>query len=223
VSGQRGRGVERPLPRLYAIADADVLGASGDDWSPLVEGVARLAGAGVRWIQVRAKRLPDRALFGAVERSLERLAEHGPEVALWVDDRVDVAACLPVAGVHLGQRDLPPVAARGVLGGDRWIGLSTHDRGQGIEAQRDPAVDVVAIGPVFPTRSKEAPDATVGLEGVAEARRLGGKPLVAIGGIDAERAPAVIGAGADAVVVIGALGGLSELEVRARRLLAILG
>ncbi|HVS15031.1 MAG TPA: thiamine phosphate synthase [Thermoanaerobaculia bacterium] len=221
MSGPGPTPPSRPLPRLYAIADAVALGGDADDPGPLVEAVSRLAGAGVRWIQVRAKRFPDRLLYEAVERSLERLAHH-PDVALWVDDRVDVAACLPVAGVHLGQRDQPPAAARSVLGAACWIGLSTHDRAQGLEAQGDPAVDLVAIGPVFGTRSKEAPDATVGLDGVAEARRLGEKPLVAIGGIDAERAPAVIAAGAEAVAVIGALGGLADLERQASHLLAVL-
>jgi thiamine-phosphate pyrophosphorylase len=215
----RLRSPTAPRPRLYAIADAEALGAGPGDLEPLLEAVTRLAGLGVRWIQIRAKRLPDSDLYAAVEACLERTAED-PEVALWVDDRVDVAACLPVAGVHLGQRDLPPSAARRVLGAETWIGLSTHGVVQGRAGEGDATVDVVAIGPVYATRSKEAPDAVVGLDGVRAARRFGTKPLVAIGGIDAERASAVLEAGADAVAVIGALGAGSRLEQCTRRLLA---
>ena len=209
------------VPRLYAIVDDATVGAAGQS-ALLIEAVARLAGAGVRWIQLRAKQLADRDLYLAVEGSLERLHGH-PGVSLWIDDRVDCAACLPVAGVHLGQRDLPASAARSVLGGDRWIGLSTHTVAQGRAGQSDPAVDLVAIGPVYGTRSKRAPGRVVGLGGVERARALGEKPLVAIGGIDVERARAVIDAGADAVAVIGALGGLHQLERNARRLLDVLG
>ncbi|HVS65383.1 MAG TPA: thiamine phosphate synthase [Thermoanaerobaculia bacterium] len=208
-----------PLPRLYAIADVEALGAGAGDLDPVLEAVSMLAAVGVHWIQLRAKRLCGRDVFAMVEGCLDRLAGH-PEVALWVDDRVDVAACLPVAGVHLGQLDLPPAGARRVLGADPWIGLSTHTIEQGRAGQSDSAVDVVAVGPIYATRSKGAPDRVVGLAGVEHARSLGRKPLIAIGGIDAERAPAVLAAGADSVAVIGALGRGSEIEPNARRLLA---
>ena len=84
-------------------------------------------------------------------------ALEGSGVRLWVDDRADLAALFPVAGVHLGQTDLPPAAARRVVGEEMWIGLSTHDEEQLRAADADPEVDVVAVGPVFPTTGKERP------------------------------------------------------------------
>jgi thiamine-phosphate pyrophosphorylase len=129
----------------------------------------------------------------------------GSGAALWIDDRADLAALFPVAGVHVGQTDLPPEAVRRVVGGGMWIGLSTHDEAQLAAADADPDVDVVAVGPVFPTAGKERPDPVVGLDFVRRARARTAKPLVAIGGIGAESVRAVLEAGADAAVVLGAV------------------
>jgi thiamine-phosphate pyrophosphorylase len=111
----------------------------------------------------------------------------------------------PVVGVHLGQDDLPPSAARTILGGDKRVGFSTHSEGQIGVANEDDNVDVVALGPIFQTASKERPDPVVGIDGLMRARRLCSKPLVAIGGIGTQNAGSVLSAGADAVAVIGAL------------------
>jgi thiamine-phosphate pyrophosphorylase len=122
-----------------------------------------------------------------------------------INDRADLAYVLGADGVHLGQDDLPPEAARRLLGERATIGYSTHNVEQAARAALMP-VDYVAIGPVFATASKENPDPTVGLEGVRRAREaVGPLPLVAIGGIRPADARAVIEAGADAVAVIGAL------------------
>lgn len=191
----------RPLPvppAVYAIADADALGGRS-----LPAAAAAMAGAGIGWIQLRAKRWTDRALFEAAEATARAL--EGSGAALWIDDRADVAAMVGAAGVHLGQRDLPPAAARAVVGDGIWIGRSTHGGEELAEADADPEVDVVAVGPVYATSGKRRPDPVVGLGFVAAARRGTAKPLVAIGGIDAERAPAVLAAGADSVAVIGAV------------------
>lgn len=204
--------------RIYAIADVGALGAT-----PLPEAVAALAGAGIGWIQVRAKHLSGRALYDALEGCCR--AVEGSGAALWVDDRADLAALFPVAGVHVGQADLPPAAVRRVVGKEVGIGLSTHDEPQLAAADADPEVDVIAVGPVFPTASKERPDPVVGLDFVRRARSRTGRPLVAIGGIGVETVAAVLEAGADAAVVLGAVcrGGPGEIAASARRLLAAAG
>ena len=183
-----------------------------------------MAEAGVRWIQVRAKGASGALAWRLVEECCRRL--EGTAVTLWVDDRVDLAALLPVGGVHLGvhlgQRDLPPAAARRVLGPGVWIGASTHDRAQLAAAAADPAVDVLAVGPVFPTRSKADSDPVVGLELVREARALTAKPLVAIGGIDAGNLGSVLAAGADSVAVLSAIAP-ADVAASCRRLLQAAG
>jgi thiamine-phosphate pyrophosphorylase len=135
-----------------------------------------------------------------------------------VDDRVDLAALLPVDGVHLGQRDLPPAAARPLLAARVSIGASTHDPAQLDAAAGDPAVDVVAVGPVFATRSKPDPDPVVGLDLVRAARVRTPKPVVAIGGIGEHNLAAVLDAGADAVAVLSAIRA-EEVAGSCRRLL----
>lgn len=208
-----------PAGRIYAIADADALGST-----PLPDAVGALAEAGIGWIQVRAKRLSGRDLFHALEGCCRVL--EGSRAALWVDDRADLAALFPVAGVHVGQTDLPPAAVRRVVGREMWIGLSTHDGAQLAAADADPEVDVVAVGPVFPTASKERPDPVVGLDFLRQARSRTAKPLVAIGGIGAGNVAAVLEAGADAAVVLSAVcccGRLADIAVSARRLLAAAG
>jgi thiamine-phosphate pyrophosphorylase len=205
------------LGPIYAIADADVLAEGG---TPLPEAVAAMAGAGIRTIQVRAKRLSGAELYRAVEGCLAALDSYDSD--LWIDDRADVAALFPVVGVHVGQRDLPPGAVRRVLGMDGgWIGLSTHGEDQVEAADRDSEVDLVAVGPVFPTASKERPDPVVGLDFLRRARQLTGKPLVAIGGIGPEQVGPVLAAGADAAVVLSAVcrGGLGSIAADCRRLL----
>lgn len=208
--------------RIYAIADAEALGST-----PLPQAVGAMAAAGIGWIQVRAKHLSGRDLFRVLDACC-RVVE-GTGTALWVDDRADLAALFPVAGVHVGQTDLPPAAVRRVLGrgeGAPWIGLSTHDEAQLAAADADPDVDVVAVGPVFPTASKERPDPVVGLDFVRRARARTAKPLVAIGGIGAESVRAVLEAGADAVVVLGAVchgSDLGQIGRNARQLLAAAG
>jgi len=203
---------------VYAIADAGLLGAEA-----LPAAVAEMAAAGIRWIQIRAKHLSGsqwHAALAACCRALE-----GSGVRLWVDDRADLAALFPVDGVHVGQRDLPPAAARRVVGADVRIGLSTHDEEQLAAADADPAVDVIAVGPVFPTTGKENPDPVVGLAFVHRARERTRKPLVAIGGIGAGNVAEVLAAGADAAAVLGAAcrGGVREVRANCLRLLAAAG
>ncbi|HWM94825.1 MAG TPA: thiamine phosphate synthase [Thermoanaerobaculia bacterium] len=187
-----------PSGRIYAIADVEALHPA-----PLPAAVREMAEAGVRWIQVRAKRLSGSPLFRQMEECCRVL--EGSGVHLWVDDRADLAALFPVAGVHLGQADLPPAAARRVVGPEVRIGLSTHGEEQILAADADPDVDVIAVGPVFPTKGKENPDPVVGLELLRWARSRTAKPLVAIGGIDSGNVAEVIAAGADAAAVIGAV------------------
>ena len=99
-------------PRLYALADGDALGLDR-----LPRAVEAMAEAGIGWIQIRAKHAADNVLFTLVESCLMRL--EGSRASLWVNDRPDLAALLPVVGVHLGQDDLPPAAARAVTA-FRW-------------------------------------------------------------------------------------------------------
>ncbi len=108
------------------------------------------------------------------------------------------------------------------MGRDVRIGLSTHGEEQLIAADADPEVDVIAVGPVFPTTSKDRPDPVVGLPFIARARALTPKKLVAIGGIDEANVAQVLAAGADAAAVLGAVCH-GNVRANCRRLLAAAG
>lgn len=215
ASGRSPAPIRPPANRLYAIVDSGIVGS---DPESVTDAVRTLLDSGVLWIQLRAKGLPDLhawRLAKAVGRVVEGVATSSSGTGLdaflfWINDRTAIAAALPTArglrvGLHLGQDDLPPAVARASLPGDRCIGRSTHSREQAIEADRDRAVDALAVGPVFGTATKDRPAPVVGLVGVAAARAVTVKPLIAIGGIDAERAASVIEAGADVVAVVSAL------------------
>ncbi len=183
------------LPRLYPILDAGLLSRSGLS----IETFAReLHAAGIRFLQYRDKDASDSLLLERVSMLREIFADG----CLILNDRVPLAAGCD--GVHIGQEDGSPVEARALLGPGALIGLSTHSERQLIDANQSP-VDYLAIGPVFATQSKHVPDPVVGLEGVRAARRLTGKPLVAIGGITRDNCATVMDAGADSVAVISEL------------------
>lgn len=209
----------RPLmptpPRLYAIADGDFLGLDA-----VVLAVAALAEAGVAWIQLRLKNATDAERFRIAEQS-SRLLE-GSGIALWIDDRVDLALLIPCFGVHLGQQDLPAERARELLGNTTLqIGVSTHTEAECLSADADGAVDVVAVGPIFATRSKKNAEPALGLGGLRRFRGLTRKPLVAIGGINESSVVSVLESGADSAVLLSAWGAGNEILPRARRLLQL--
>ena len=198
------------LPKLYPITDRRLSGLSHAGQ------VARLCEGGARLVQLREKHLPAREFYAEVVEALRVARLFGARVV--VNDRVDVALAAGADGVHVGQDDMPPEAARALSGEGKIVGFSTHGVGQASEAARLP-VDYIAIGPVFDTSSKENPDPVVGLEGVRRVRAAvgGSVRLVAIGGVTIENAPAVLEAGADSVAVIGALLNTSDPAEITRR------
>lgn len=185
---------------------------------PLNQAARFLADAGVELIQLRDKTGSSRAVYGEAQALVREFAPS--DVRVIINDRADIAAMVGAGGVHVGQEDLPVEAARSVCGAERWVGVSTHNLAQLREADSTSA-DYIAVGPVFPTQSKENPDPVVGIELVSEARRLTRKPLVAIGGITVESAADVFRAGADSVAVIRDLLEAQDPTERAREYLAI--
>lgn len=186
------------MPPVYPILDTASVSRTG---LTVLEVAEALLAGGAEILQFRHKEFWSRETFALAEQVACRCADAG--VQFIVNDRADYAAILG-AGLHVGQDDLTPTDARRVIGGEAPLGFSTHNPDQMRAAQAEP-VDHVAFGPVFATASKERPDATVGIEGLALVRAITAKPLVAIGGITLENAVACWGAGADSVAIIGSL------------------
>ena len=202
------------IPRLYAIIDPAQSGGRHP-----VEVAEALLVAGVRLIQLRDKHASSGELYESARRVAEYVRKAGG--VFIVNDRADVTRAVDADGVHVGQDDLAVESARALVGQGKLIGYSTHNLEQVREADRSTA-DYIAFGPIFPTASKENPDAVVGLQGLGEARKTTRKPLVAIGGITLENARTVIEAGADSVAVIRGLVGAPDITERAQEFLKIL-
>jgi thiamine-phosphate pyrophosphorylase len=185
------------LPRLYAILDV----SPQTDSDAMLVFTSELIQGGVTLLQYRNKLASARQVLEQARELKRRLPAH---VKLIMNDRADLCLGAGFTGLHLGQDDLSPEAARKVIGPDLWLGVSTHNPQQLAEADATSA-DYLAIGPVFATVSKARPDPVVGLEGVHQARLLTHKPLVAIGGITRANCRSVIEAGADSVAVIADL------------------
>lgn len=205
------------FPVLYPILDAGLALAGCEPggelrWGRLRALVRDLAKAGVEILQYRNK-VDDDVL---VAQDALAMREAAPSLRLILNDRPGLVAPSGWDGVHVGQTDLSPTHVRSLLGRRAIVGLSTHNEDQVLAADREP-VDYIAIGPVFSTLTKSDTSPVIGIEGVMRARALTEKPLVAIGGITAENAPAVYDAGADSVAVISAIfapGGSPAKSVR---------
>lgn len=184
------------IPRLYPILVPTRIG--NGELREVLEFAAELTTGGATLIQLREKHASSREIL-RLARELRRILPKN--VRLILNDRADVCVAAGADGVHVGQDDLPPEAARRIVGSQRILGISTHNPEQ-VRAGDESAADYVAIGPVFNTTSKDNPDPVIGLEGVKRARALTQKPLVAIGGITIENCRSVIEAGSDSVAVI---------------------
>lgn len=186
---------------------------------------AALAG-GVDLIQLRDKGSPGEKQFGPLEarqelEALQILADaarrHGALLA--VNDRADIALAAGADILHLGQDDLPLAVARGIIGERPVIGRSTHDAEQAAAAI-DEQVDYFCVGPCWPTPTKPGRSAP-GLDLVRATAALNpAKPWFAIGGIDQQRLPEVLAAGARRIVVVRAITGAEDPRAAAAELKA---
>jgi thiamine-phosphate pyrophosphorylase len=222
VQHRLSRTARLEAARLYLCTDAR---RERGDLAQFAE--AALAG-GVDIIQLRDKGSAGEKRFGPLEAgdelaALEILADsarrHGALFA--VNDRADIARAAGADVLHLGQGDLPISVAREVVGPHTLVGLSTHNPDQAAAAAGgDP--DYFCVGPCWPTPTK--PDrAAPGLPLVRAVFRLSAeqvseKPWFAIGGIDADRLPEVLEAGARRIVVVRAITAADDPRAAAERL-----
>ena len=178
--------MQRALPRFYPIV-------------PDASWVARLARAGVKLIQLRMKDEAQSAITPAIREALAASRAHGCEVV--VNDYWREAIECGAGFVHLGQGDLETGDASAIRRAGLKLGISTHSHEELDRALREDP-DYIALGPIYETTLKVMPWAPQGLARIGEWKALAKRPLVAIGGITLERAPAVFAAGADSIAVV---------------------
>jgi thiamine-phosphate pyrophosphorylase len=194
--------------RLYLVCDA----------RPRAFIEAALRG-GVDIVQLRDKALGDEELVAAAREF--RAAADAAGALFVLNDRPDLVEACAADGVHVGQDDLDPAAARVAVGPERIVGRSTHAPEQLAAAEADPDVDYLAVGPVHATPTKPGRPAA-GLGYVAHAAEVATKPWFAIGGIDGGTLGAVLASGARRIVVVRAIADAPDPGAAARGLRAAL-
>lgn len=165
----------------------------------VVASIERNLARGVDWIQIREKDMSDRELAVLVRRAVALAQPYSTRIL--VNSRVDVALACGAHGVHLTS-DSPapsaywPIVPRGFL-----IGVSCHDIAETRRAQQEGA-DFAVYGPVFTPLSKASHLPPAGLTGLADTCRAVAMPVLALGGVTWENAPACMSAGAAGVAGI---------------------
>jgi thiamine-phosphate pyrophosphorylase len=185
------------LPPVYPITDKRLSGKSSH-----LAIVRELIRGGATFIQIRDKETPLDELLNDLRRCVEYAARF--RVMIIVNDRCDLALVSGAAGVHLGQDDLPPMAARAVVGRDCILGFSTHSLAQIRQGNRLP-IQYVGFGPIFGTATKTNPSPIVGIDKLRQACRQSAHSVVAIGGIDLAQLRVILEAGASSAAIISAL------------------
>lgn len=163
--------------------------------------------AGAPVVQVRVKGCTDRALYDFA-RSVVGLCAAAGATCL-IDDRVDVALAVGAAGTHLGADDLPVAAARRVAGPGHLIGGTARDPQRARQLVAEGA-DYLGVGPAYPTTTKTGLPDALGPAGVGAVAAAVAVPVIAIGGITADRIPDLLAAGAAGVAVVGAVSGARD-------------
>jgi thiamine-phosphate pyrophosphorylase len=181
-----------------------------------LEGLAAAAlEGGADAIQLRAKGLPGPEIAALGRRLAAACRVRG--ALFFVNDDAAAAVACGADGVHVGPGDSAPAAARRLLGDSGVVGVSVYSAAD-LERAEAARADYVAVGAVFPTRTKAV--AVVGLDAVRRLRARTPLPIVAIGGIDASNAAAAIAAGADGVAVISSICGARDPAAATRELRA---
>jgi thiamine-phosphate pyrophosphorylase len=193
-----------------------------DRFYPVVDSVAwvaRLALLGAGTIQLRAKNLNDSEALQTVTDALEMV--RGTPAKLVVNDYWRAAIVAGAKHLHLGQEDLAAADLKAIRDAGLTLGISTHDDAE-LETALRAKPDYIALGPIFPTTLKSMRFAPQGITKITEwKQRIGGIPLVAIGGIKLEQAREIFAAGANSIAVVSDITQNAEPDARVRAWLGL--
>ncbi len=199
---------------LYFVTDSGLCGSR-----PVADVVLAAIRGGAACVQLREKDAATRAFVEEARMIKEMVAPF--RIPLIINDRLDVALAVGADGVHVGQDDMPYEIARRLLGPDAIIGLSVETWAD-VERAETLAVDYLGVSPIFATPTKTDTKAPWGIDGLARIKAFSRHPLVAIGGLNASNAAAVVAAGADGVAVVSAICASPDPATAARELAEVI-
>ena len=178
---------------------------------PILDAARAVVDGGADVVQLRCKETADREIV-RLSRDLRKMTENAG-VGFIMNDRADLARLVNADGVHLGQEDLPPAAARKVLRRGQIVGVSTHTIEQARQAAADGA-DYIGVGPIYPTQTRGY-EKGVGVEHLRAVAAEAQLPLVAIGGITVNNVQAILSAAPQrhiAIAVCSAIIGAADIK-----------
>ena len=194
-----------------------IYGITGDNFSNGRSNyfcVEEMIKGGIKIVQYRAKTKDTREKVKEAREIRELCRKNG--VIFIVNDNVDIALLVDADGVHIGQEDMHPDDVRKLIGDNKIIGLFTHSEKQGMEAYKNPNVDYIGVGPIFPTTTKDT--TPVGLGYLEYAVKNLDLPFVAICGIKAHNIDAIIAKGTQRVCLVREIVGADSISDMARNL-----
>lgn len=195
---------------LYLVTDRNILKGR-----PLCEAVEQAILGGVTLVQLREKDVSTREFYKqAVE--VKKITENY-NIPLIINDRLDIAQAVDAEGVHLGQSDMPLIAARNILGKSKIIGISVGNIEEAVEAEKNSA-DYVGIGTIFFTGTKKDIELPIGIEGLKKIYNNINIPAVAIGGINENNFREVLSTGIEGISVVSAILGKNNIKAAAETL-----
>ncbi len=178
-----------------------------------IEDVRAAIKGGVRIVQYREKNLSKEGMVREAMKIKEICEENG--VLFLINDFVDMALETDADGVHLGMEDMAYEKARGLLGEEKIIGLTIHNKEEALEAEKLGA-DYVGVSPVYSTKTKKDAGNPMGIENLRRIKESVKIPCIAIGGINESNMEGVVKTGVDGLVMISAIVTKDDVEETAR-------
>jgi len=169
---------------------------------PFIDTISLALKGGIKTVQLREKGLATHELY-SIAYELRKITSEF-KANLIINDRVDIALAVEADGVHLGWESLPFGVVRKLLGFEKLIGVSTHNRQEALQAQEYGA-DYITFGPIFDTPSKAGLLKPTGVEEIQKLKNEIDLPIVALGGINEKNVESVLNGGADGIAVISSI------------------
>lgn len=194
---------------IYLVTDRDLMTAG-----TLAEAVEQAILGGCTMVQLREKSFSSLDFFNLATEI--KTVTDGYGIPLIINDRIDIALAVHAAGVHIGQSDIPAIAAKEIIGNDMLMGVSASSVSEAVQAQKDGA-DYLGVGAMFPTGTKtDAP--AVSMNELRDIRKAVKLPIVAIGGINKENAGLFRDIGVDGLAVVSAVIAQPDIRLAASEL-----